>query len=65
MYTFELTMIDMETDKEKIVPIYVDENVCDDITEKDVYMCAMSIAFDTCKKYGDNYMFANIAFISC
>lgn len=65
MYTFELVMIDMENDNEKVVAIYVDETCCDDITEKDIYMCAMSKAFDTCKKYGENYMFASLNFISC
>lgn len=65
MYTFELTMIDMENDNEYVVTITVDENCCDNITEKEIFIWAMSKAFDTCKEYGENFMFSSLNFISC
>ena len=65
MYTFELTMYNWENDTFKNVEIKVFECLCVEMTEKEVFICAMSKAYDTIQEYGKSWYFDKLTFISC
>lgn len=63
MYRFALHLIDMNTDREELFAIDVDETPIE-CNEKEIFLCAMSKAYDLTRS-NDKYMFDSLEFISC
>ena len=61
MYTFEAIYINMDTNKARSHAVYVDTNVTDNMTEKDAFCMAMTLAYD--EKH-DNELLSSLEFIS-